>query len=387
MSKRRETRNEATVIKRAYLDWNATTPPHPEVLAAMAAAAADGWGNPASLHADGRAARRYVEDARKAVAELLGADPRDVILTGSGTEANNLALASLAAAAKPGSTLVTSVLEHPSVLASARRVAALHALKLELLPIEPSGTVSTETLYKLSKEQTIGGICVQAVNHETGILQPLERVLEIAREANCRVLCDTVQAVGRLPDLWLEADYRAVAAHKIRGPKGIGALVTRPGAPMARVLEGGAQERGLRPGTQDGMLAAGFSAAGTRALDGPSRYARLAVLRDHLEAGLRRVAQGLVIVGETSLRAPHVSSVLVPRWASPEVVAALDLEGVSVSGGSACSAGTVSLSPVIAAIVGEEQARGAVRFSLGEETTEAEIDFAIFAFERVVSRV
>jgi len=387
LSKRRETRNEATVIKRAYLDWNATTPPHPDVLAAMAAAAADGWGNPASLHADGRAARRYVEDARKAVAQLLGADPRDVLLTGSGTEANNLALASLAAAAKPGSVLVTSVLEHPSVLASARRFADAAGLKLELLPIEPSGVISIETLHKLSKEHTIGGICVQAVNHETGVLQPIDDVLTIARDAHCRVLCDTVQAVGRLAELWMEADYRIVAAHKLRGPKGIGALVTRTGAPLTRVLEGGAQERGLRPGTQDGMLAAGFATAAKRAIGGPNRYQALAPLRDRLEEGLRRSCQHSEIVGQNASRAPHVASVLVPGWASPELVAALDLEGVSASGGSACSAGTVSLSPVIAAIVGAEKARGAVRFSLGEETTEAEIDFAVAAFERVVARL
>jgi cysteine desulfurase len=361
-----------------YLDWNATTPPLAAVVEAMAAAAREAWGNPASVHAAGRRARALVEDAREAVAELVSADARDVVLTSGGTEANNLALAGA-----PG--LVGSRLEHPSVTRVLEARAAA-GLPVRFVDVGEAGRVEPERIERALAELPRGSVvALSAVNHETGVLQPVAEVASVTRAAGGRLHVDAVQAAGRLPrELWRAGDTLALSAHKLRGPKGMGALVHTPGTRITPVLLGGSQERGLRPGTVDPAAAAGFGVAARHAVHGPDRYARLSDLRDHFEGALADVAQPN---GALSRRAPHVSNVSFHGVAGDELVAALDLEGVRVSSGSACSAGTSEPSPIILAMLGAERARGAVRVSLGEETSMEEIIRLLRAIDVVIGRL
>jgi cysteine desulfurase len=225
-------------------------------------------------------------------------------------------------------------------------------------------------------------VSVAAVNHEIGVIQP---VLDMARRvwtAGARIHVDAVQALGKLPPpAFAPADSIAVAAHKIRGPKGVGALVWRSGAPPRPVLVGGAQERGARPGTQDAAMCAGFRIALEHARETPARYLELELLRDRIEARLLERGQRN---GDQHSRVPHVTNVSVDDWSGDELVAALDLEGVRVSSGSACSAGTAEPSPVVTAVAGIERARRAVRMSLGETTSPAEIDRVLAVLTRVL---
>jgi cysteine desulfurase len=361
-----------------YLDWNATTPPLGAVVEAMASAAWEAWGNPASVHAAGRRARALVEDAREAVAWLAGADARDVVLTSGGTEANNLALAGA-----PG--LVASRLEHPSVTRVLEARAAL-GVPVRFVDVGEDGCVDPAAVERALTGLPGGSVvALSAVNHETGVVQPVADVARVVRAAGARLHVDAVQAAGRLPrEQWRDGDTLTLSAHKLRGPKGIGALVSAPGTRITPVLHGGSQERGLRPGTVDPAAAAGFGGAARHAVDGPARYGRLAALRDHLEHALgERVRPN----GARAPRAPHVSNLSFRDVAGDELVAALDLEGVRVSSGSACSAGTSEPSPIILAMLGPERARSAVRVSLGEDTTMEEIIRLLRAVDVVLPRL
>jgi cysteine desulfurase len=385
-------RGEIGPSARVYLDWNATTPPLGAVVEAMAEVAREAWGNPSSVHAAGRAARARVEGAREAVAALAGADPRDVVFTSGGTEANNLALRSPFADGR-GGTLLTSRLEHPSVTRVAEELARTRPdVSVRWLAVCADGTIDLEDLERAARDlRGRALLALQALNHETGVVQPLGRAIDLFRARasgdESLVHVDAVQAFGKVADLpGLGADTRSLAAHKIRGPKGIGALVTRPGLKLSPVLLGGAQERGLRPGTLDPVAAAGFAVAAAHARTSPGRYAALAPLRDALERAIAQVAAGRTHINGSAARAPHVTNVSIDGWSGVELVAALDLEGVCVSSGAACSAGTVEASPVLTAMLGEARAASAVRISLGEETTPGEIDRALAALERVLAR-
>lgn len=373
---------------RAYLDWNATTPPRAEVLDAMRDAAERAWANPSSIHGDGRAARAVLEDARASIAALTGVDARDVVFTSGGTEANNLALRSAFPAGSPCRTLVTSRLEHPSVTRVAEALEREGRARLRWLAVTKDGTIDVSDLERALAEEAPSLVAIQAVNHETGIVQPLDDIFTLARAAGSRVHVDAIQGWGKVgvPSGW---DTASVAAHKIRGPKGIGALVTRPSVKIEPVLLGGAQEKGLRPGTADAALAAGFGAAARIAAGAASRWATLARLRDRIERELTSFAapRGRArVVGEPSKRAPHVTNLVWPGWIGAELVAAVDLEGVSVSSGAACSAGTVEPSPVLLAMLGDADATRGVRISIGDATTDAEAVFAVQVFHSVLSR-
>ena len=382
-------------VSRVYLDWNATTPPLAEVLDAMRDVAGRTWANPSSIHADGRAARAVVEDARAAVARLAHADPRDVVLTSGGTEANNIALRSAFPAA-PATVappwLFTSRLEHPSVTRVAEALEREGRARVRWLRVAESGVVDLADLERAFTESggAVALVAAQAVNHETGIVQPLREVIALAHAAGARVHVDAVQAWGKVDTSAIaDADSASLAAHKIRGPKGIGALVARAGSRLVPVLLGGAQEKGLRPGTIDPVLAAGMGVAARNALGGDVRYARIAARRDALESAVMALRSGdraPRVAGNPSRRAPHVSLLVWPGWAGAELVAALDLEGLSVSSGAACSAGTVEPSPVIAAMLGDRDAASGVRASLGPETTDDDIARAMAAFRAVIGR-
>jgi cysteine desulfurase len=376
-----------------YLDWNATTPPLPDVLDAMRDAGARAWGNPSSIHSAGRAARAVVEDARAAVGALVGADARDVLLTGGGTEANNIALRSaFPRICEAPPWLLTSRLEHPSVARVAEALEREGRARVRWLSASRGGLVDLDDLARAIHEAKgdLALVTVQAVNHETGVMQPVGEVIALAHAAGARVHVDAVQAWGKVDTAAVvAADTASVAAHKLRGPKGIGALVVRAGARMLPVLLGGAQEKGVRPGTVDPALAAGLGVASRHALDGHVRYACIARRRDALEAALLALlpgARGARVAGDPARRAPHVSLLVWPTWQGAELVAALDLEGVCVSSGAACSAGTVEPSPVLAAMMGDADAASGIRASLGEDTSDEELAWALGAFRRVLTR-
>ncbi len=368
---------------RAYLDWNATAPPHPTVLDAMRVAAEESWGNPSSVHAEGRAGRIAVERAREAIATLAGKDARDVLFTSGGTEANNLALTS---AMQHEGKLLVSRIEHPSVV----RVAERYEGRVRFLRVLPAGAIDLDDLKLALDEEKIAVLALCAVSAEMGIVQPLDRAIGMAQARGVWVHVDAVQAFGRVESasiLAKRADSVALAAHKMRGPKGIGALAANAGARIVPMFVGGAQERGIRPGTVDPIASAGFFAAVKRADDSARAYASKSPLRDRLEREL--VALGAVRNGVPDAeveRAPHVTSLAFPFFSGPELVAALDLEGVAVSAGPACSAGTMEPSSAITALYGEDVARRTIRISLGEDTTEDDVTFALGAFREVLER-
>jgi cysteine desulfurase len=364
-----------TAASDVYLDWNATTPPHPRAIEAMRAAAEQAWGNPSSVHAAGRRARALIEDAREELGRALGFDPRDVVFTSGGTEANNWAIHSAPA-------LVTSRIEHPSVVFVAEALAR-DGRPVVWLPVSAGGRIDPEDVRAaLRSVPKAALVALMAANHETGVLQPVAEAAEIAHAHGARLHVDAVQALGKVDrELWSGADSVSVAAHKIRGPKGIGALAFRPGFSPKPLLHGGAQERGLRPGTPDPIAAAGFLAALEEARDGPRKIAPVRELRDRLE---RELGVYGTVNGDRASRLPHVTNLSFHGFRGDELVAALDLLGIRVSSGSACSAGSAEPSPVIEAMLGKERALGAVRISLGSITTEEAIITAIFGFRRAL---
>ncbi len=377
-----------------YLDHNATTPPHPEVLEAMHEAARFAWANPSSVHRLGQRARAQLDRARQAVAALVGFHPRDVVLTSGGTEANNLALRHPFRSRVADEALVLSRIEHPSVLRTAE---ALGAEGVSIGWVEPrsEGDVRAADFIECIEQLESNGkrvrlVCLQAVNHETGVVQAVQEVAAALEERSCLLHVDAVQAVGKLPPAaWAGADLVSVAAHKIRGPKGIGALLSRPTIALRPLLLGGEQERGIRPGTQDPVAAAGFAVAAKRAAQAHPRHAELAPLRDALEQGLFDLAKDLGIDVQRNgmaRRVAHVSNLSWSGWRGPELCAALDLEGVAVASGAACSAGTAAPSAVLSAMLGPERAAGAVRISLGQDTTEEHTRQALRAFGTVLAR-
>jgi cysteine desulfurase len=371
---------------RVYLDWNATTPLRPEARAAMAAA----WelsGNPSSVHAEGRQARRLVEDARAAVAGALGALPRHVVFTSGGTEANASALtpALRGPAGSPVQRLLVSSVEHPSVLAGGR----FGPEALSKIAVTPSGVVDLGDLRARLAAGPPALVSIMAANNETGALQPLLEAAEMVHGAGGLLHVDAIQAFGKIPlDIrTLGADLLTVSAHKIGGPKGVGALVLAEGLlGVEPLLRGGGQERGHRAGTENVVGIVGFGAAMKASMGAlEADRQRLEGLRDRLEAGLLGTP-GAIIFSREAPRLPNTTLFTVPGLCAETAVIGFDLEGIAVSSGSACSSGKVQPSHVLGAMgVGPKLAQGAVRFSLGWSTTETDIDLALQAWRKLGS--
>ncbi|MGC4065834.1 MAG: cysteine desulfurase family protein [Polyangiaceae bacterium] len=367
-----------------YLDWNATTPLHPEVVSAMLEASQWTWGNPSSVHGLGRYAKERIECVRADLARSFHVHPRDVLFTSGGTEANNLALLDAPA-------IITSRIEHPSVTRAAETVHRL-GRPVHWLGVTADGGLNLEELDEALGLSPSGCVvAIQAANQETGILQPLAAISEITARRGAFLHVDAVQAAGKLaPEQWLHGDSFAIAAHKLRGPKGLGALLWRCGRPAPKpLLRGGSQQRGFRPGTLDPISILGFGAAWKRLHAGSPELSRLESLRDRLEHTLSRFGESNISSAADAggcRRLGHVLSLFVPNWPGEELVAALDLEGICISSGSACSAGTAEPSPVITAMLGAARAERTVRISLGETTSEDDVERAARAFERVLSR-
>jgi cysteine desulfurase len=371
---------------RAYLDWNATAPLRPEAREAMCEAL-DVAGNPSSVHAEGRAARRLVEAARERVAALVGAEPRNVVFTSGGTEANVLALSPAAGAGnEPCGRLMVSAIEHPSVLAGGRFSAAA----VERLPVTGRGEIDLSALAtRLKAAEGRVLVSLMLANNETGIVQPVSEAAHLVHQAGGMLHVDAVQAAGRIAcDInALSADLLTVSGHKIGAPKGVGALIRRDAALSIAdpLIKGGGQERGARAGTENVAAIAGFGAAAAAALAGlAADRARMIGLRDRLEAGLRAASPEVVIFGAEAERLPNTTLVAQPGMKAETAVIAFDLNGVAVSSGAACSSGKVQPSHVLAAMgVPPRLAGGAIRVSLGPTTTESEIDRMIEAWIRL----
>jgi cysteine desulfurase len=375
-----------TLSDRVYLDWNATAPLRAEAREAMANAF-DCVGNPSSVHFEGRAARRIVEDARQQVATALGAEARNVIFTSGGTESNALALqpALLGADAKPFDRLIVSAIEHVSVLAGGR----FDRNAIELAPVTPAGVIDLAALRGLVAGKPRALVSVMLANNETGVIQPVREVAAIVHDAGGLLHVDAVQALGKIAiDIRaLGADIVSVSAHKLGGPKGIGAVaLNADAAALQPLLRGGGQERNRRAGTENVVGIAGFGAAVAAALASLEReLERLTQLRNRLEQGLR--ARGdVTIFGARALRLPNTTLFAAPGMRAETAVIAFDLDGVAVSSGSACSSGKVTPSHVLKAMdVQGDLVQGAIRLSSGYSTTDAEIDRCLETWRKLSS--
>lgn len=357
-----------------YLDYNATTPLLPEVLDAMLPLLRDGFGNPSSGHARGRAARGAVERARQQVADLVGRAADEVVFTGSGTEASNLALAGLARAHSQKRRLVTTSIEHPATLEPCRRLAQ-DGYELVIVPVEPDGRVTTRAVLDALTPDTLC-VSVMHANNETGALQPAAEIAAQARAQGIPVHVDAAQSAGKVPIGELDADLLTLAGHKLYAPKGVGALVVRRGTTLAPQLLGGGQERGLRPGTENVASIVGFGAAcALAARELPARQARLRALASGLLWRLRAELPGLVLNGPELERLPNTVNVSFPDLVGRELLERIpELEA---STGSACHSDAEHPSAVLAAMgVSRERALGAVRLSVGVLTTEEQIERA-----------
>jgi cysteine desulfurase len=367
-----------------YLDYNATAPVRPEVREAVAAALALP-GNPSSVHAAGRAARAAVEEARGLVAALAGTEASNVVFTGSGSEANNLALSG----PRPA-RILASAIEHPSIL----RPAAERPGGFALIPVTGDGVVDLGALEALLAEPSDRPVLVTVMmaNNETGVLQPAREVVALTKEAGALAHIDAVQAAGRLALEFdrLGADLMSLSAHKLGGPKGAGALLVRQGLDLAPLIAGGGQERSLRAGTENVPGIAGFGRAAALAraeLEDGAEIERQRRLRDGLEARLRAAAPEVVVIGEGAPRLANTACLALPGCLAETMVIALDLEGIAVSAGSACSSGKVEASHVLSAMdLPREVASAAIRVSIGYATAEADIEAFLEAFLKVRGR-
>jgi cysteine desulfurase len=365
-------RRSATIL--SYLDYNATAPVRPEVADAVAAALGQ-TGNPSSVHQAGRAARRVLERARESVAALVSAPPSAVVFTSGGTEANNQALQSVI-----GPRLVSAI-EHDSVLA-----AAPEAVRIA---VDRQGVIDLGKLAEQLETARPALVSVMLANNETGVLQPIGEVVAAARRHGALVHCDAVQAAGKIPiDVKeLGVEFMTLSAHKLGGPQGVGALVFGPGVEPKALLGGGAQERRWRPGTENLPGIVGFGRACELAMADRDWPARVGALRDRLEVEIRAIAPEARVLGAGAPRLANTSCLTMPGVASQIQLIELDLAGIAVSAGSACSSGKIGPSHVLAAMgVAPEEAQTAIRMSLGWASTEADVDRLVAAWARLYAR-
>jgi len=364
------------VEARAYLDWNATAPLRAEVAAAMAEALAR-TGNPSSVHRWGRTARQAIERARGQVADLVGATPAEVVFTSGGTEANHLALLGM-----KGLPLLISAIEHDSV-----REAVPEAT---VIPVTSEGVIDLAALDALLAAQARPAlVSIMLANNETGAIQPIAEVAAIAHARGALVHCDAIQGVGKLPVDFraLGVDLLSISAHKLGGPQGVGALVARESVALAALQRGGGQERGRRAGTENGPGIVGFGAAAELAEREVLPSPAIASLRDRAEAALTAVAPDARVFARNCPRLSNTLCVGMPGVPASTQVMALDLAGVMVSAGAACSSGKVRRSRVLAAMgASPGEAESAIRVSLGWSTTPAQIDQLVDAWTALYRR-
>jgi cysteine desulfurase len=374
-----------------YLDNSATTPVDPRVVEAMAPWHTEFFANPSSLHAPGRRAREAVETARAQVAVLLGAEPKEIIFTASGTEANNLALIGVLEAAGAGPRhLVTSAIEHPAVLETARALAA-RGVRLTVAPVDADGVVDVESIRKsLSADTRL--VTIMAANNVIGTLQPLPKIANAVRGSGALFHTDAIQAVGKVPlnVKSLAIDLMSLSAHKLHGPKGVGALFVRNGVKLQPIVFGGGQERGLRSATENVAGIVGLGRAAELALaERAADNARLVALRDRLIAGVLDACANAYLIGHAERRLPgHVSLGFSGQEGEAiRLLLALDEAGIAVSTGSACSASHVAEPSYVLQALGFDplRSRGALRLTLGRFNTGDEVERVVDILPRLVS--
>jgi cysteine desulfurase len=377
-------------MQRVYFDHNATTPVDPAVLEAMLPFLSREYGNASSIHSAGQRARAAVERAREQVALLLGARPAEIVFTSGGTESDNLAIFGVLGAAGEGSKhVVTTAIEHSAVLECCRALER-RGVAVTYVGVGPDGVVDPAAVRRALRPETVL-ITVMAANNELGTVQPLEEIGRIAREAGVRFHTDAVQGAGKIP-LDVErigCDTLAISGHKLYGPKGVGALYVRKNTRLAPVLFGGHHERDRRPGTENVPGIVGLGRAAELAREHlTTEAARIAALRDRLEAGLLSQVPHARVNGRTGPRTPNTSSITFPFVEGEALVIALDLKGIACSTGAACSSGAVEPSHVLTAIgLPAEEARATLRFSLGRANSSADVDYALSVIPAAVEHL
>ncbi len=376
---------------RIYLDHNATTPIAAVVVDRMLGALRDDFGNPSSVHHFGQRAKSVVDEARTAVAGLVGADPSEVIFTSGGTESDNFAIRGVAEAMEVTGRrhLIASAIEHEAVL---RTLAALakRGWQTTLLQVDQSGVVDPDALRAALTDDT-ALVSVMHANNEIGTIQPVAELARVAKARGALFHTDAIQSAGKIPvDVKaLGVDLLSISAHKFYGPKGIGALWVRRGLRLLPLMTGGKHERNRRAGTEN---VAGIVGMGVAALEARAHMAtesvRLAALRDRLETGILRSVSGTVVNGTRTERVPNTSNISFDRVEAESLLIGLDLEGIAVSTGSACSSGTLEPSHVLKAMgFPAHRTQNSIRFSLGESTTEADVDRVITVLPKVVEKL
>jgi cysteine desulfurase len=376
---------------RIYLDHNATTPALPDVVTAVVRALTDRYGNPSSIHAYGQIAKAELDEARAAVAALIDADPHEIVFTSGGTEADNFALRGAAEALEPAGRrhLITIGIEHEAVLNTVKALER-RGWTATIVSVPASGVVSPAAVAEAMTDQT-SLVSVMHANNEVGTIQPVAALAARARARRAIVHTDAVQSVGKIPVSVrsLGVDLLSLSAHKFGGPKGAGALWIRRGVRLAPILTGGRHERNRRAGTENVPAIAGLGVAAAIARarlaeDGP----RIAALRDRLEGAILATVPGTTRNGAPEPRVPNTTNVSFEGVEAESLLIALDLEGVAVSTGSACSSGTLEASHVLRAMgLPASRTRNSLRFSLGSQTTAQEVDFVAGVLPALVARL
>jgi cysteine desulfurase len=376
---------------RVYFDYNATTPLAPEVTEAMVRVLNDVFGNASSIHHFGQQAKATMDDARSAVAALINGDPSEIVFTSSGTEADNLAIRGAAEALEPGGRrhLIASGIEHEAVL-NTYRALARRGWRTTMIPADSSGIVSPDRLREVIDRDT-ALVSVMHANNEVGTIQPVAALAAIAHEHGALMHTDAVQSVGKIPvdARGLGVDLLSLSAHKFNGPKGAGVLWIKRGTRMQPAMTGGKHERNRRAGTENvagiaGLGVAAVLARGKMAAEGR----RVAALRDRLEAGILRDVPGTHVNGAIESRVPNTTNISFERIEAESLLIALDLEGIAVSTGSACSSGTLEPSHVLKAMgLPPSRAQNSLRFSLGLFSTQEEVDRVVEVLPRLVEKL
>ena len=378
-------------VLRIYFDHNATTPVDPAVVEAMARVLRDDFGNPSSVHHFGQRAKAAIDQARSAVAALIGADTAELVFTSGGTESDNLAIRGVAEALDPAKRghLVATTIEHEAVLNTLKALAR-RGWSTTLLPVGESGVVSAEALADALKDDT-AVVSVMHANNEIGTIQPITEMARLAHQRGALFHTDAVQTAGKIPlnVKTLELDLLSMSAHKFYGPKGIGALWIRRGLRLLPVLTGGKHERSRRAGTENVAGIVGMGVAATLALNKMEQEGRrVSALRDRLEEGVLRTVPGTAVNGRRSPRVPNTTNISFDRIEAESLLIALDLEGVAVSTGSACSSGTLEPSHVLKAMgFPPHRTQNSIRFSLGTGSTEADVDRVVAILPGIVDKL
>ncbi len=376
---------------RIYLDHNATTPVHPAVIDAMTAVLRDEFGNPSSVHHFGQRTKALVDAARSTVAALVGGDPTEIVFTGGGTESDNFAIRGVAEALEVTGRrhLVATSIEHEAVLNTFKALAR-RGWRTTLLPVDQSGVLSPDTLREALSDDT-AIVSVMHANNEVGTIQPLAALAEIAKRNGALFHTDAVQSAGKIPvDVKaLGVDLLSLSAHKMNGPKGVGALWLRRGVRLVPVLTGGRHERGRRAGTENVPGIVGCGVAAKLAVEKMgAEAARLTALRDRLEREVLRLVPGTAINGGDSPRVPNTTNISFERTEAESLLIALDLEGSAVSTGSACSSGTLEPSHVLKAMgFPTHRTQNSLRFSFGLGNTDADVDRVLAVLPGVVEKL